>query len=129
MVSTTSVWENTVMLTCGKFLLSCLTTFPWLQLLKTKFSVSTVDFLPVLTLLIKFVNLTEFKKYLTRARFAIYYGLIQTIVVVGVYLPEVLAIVLDKIFQSSLITPMAWPELLEPISWWWMGTTGHMSAM
>jgi len=74
--------------------------------LKTKFSVSTVDSPPVLTLLIKFVSWTEFKKYLTRAQFAIYYGQIQTIVVVGVFLPEVLVIVLDKIFQSSSITPM-----------------------
>jgi hypothetical protein len=106
MVSTTNVYENTEMPMCGKFSLSYSTIYPWLQSLRTKFSVSTVDSPPVLTLLIKFASLTEFKKYLTRAQFAIYYGQIQMIVVVGVFLPEVLVIVLDKIFQSSSITQM-----------------------
>jgi hypothetical protein len=38
------------------------------------------------------------------------------------------AIVSDKIFQSSSTTLMDLPELQEPISWWWMDTTGHMNA-
>lgn len=128
MVSTTNVWENTEMPMFGKFLPNFLTTCLWLQLSRTKYSVFMVDFLQVLTLLTKFDNLTEFKKYHMKVQSAIYYGLILTIVVVGVFHQEVQAIVLDKIFQSSSTTLMDLPELQEPISWWWMDTTGHMNA-
>lgn len=76
-----------------------------------------VDFLQVLTLLTKFDNLTEFKKYHMKVQSAIYYGLILMIVVVGVFHLEVPAIVLDKIFQNSSTTLMDLPELQEPISW------------
>ena len=116
MVSMMSVWENTVTRMFGRFSLNYLIIFLWLLSLKTKFSVFTVVFLPVLTHLIKFANSTEFKKYPTKDRFAIYCGLILMIVVAGEFLPEELDTASVKIFQNNSITPMAWPELPELIN-------------
>ncbi|KAH9740707.1 serine/threonine-protein phosphatase PP2A-4 catalytic subunit [Citrus sinensis] len=77
--------------------------FDYFPLTALKYFVSMVDCLRPLRLSITFVILTVFKKFPMRVPCVIFYGLIQMIVVVGVYRQGVLDIPLAKTYQSNLI--------------------------
>ncbi|PIO41243.1 hypothetical protein AB205_0096650 [Aquarana catesbeiana] len=64
-----------------------------------------------------FGHLTVCRKFRMRGLCVTCCGLTQMTVVVGVFLQEVLATHLDRIFLKHLTMPMALLWFLEPISW------------
>jgi len=80
------------------------TLYPSQQSLKTKSFVSMEDFLQASIHLSRSNNLIEFKKCLMKVLCVTFFGQIRTIDADGVSLQEVLATLLVKTFQSSLIT-------------------------
>ena len=120
-----NAWESTEMLKFGNNLLSCLTTFLWLQLLLRRFSVCMVVFPQALTHWIRSDNLTECKKFPTKAQFAIYSGPTQMTGAAGASAQEVQATHLARTFQSNSTILTAWQESLALTNLWWTATTGH----
>lgn len=120
-----NAWGSMEMLKCGNNLLSCLTTFLWLQSLLRRFSVCMVVFRQALTHWIRSDNLTECKKFPTKAQFAIYFGPTQMTGVAGASAQEVQATHLARTFQSNSTIQTDWPESLALTNLWWTATTGR----
>mmetsp|Transcript_21256 Transcript_21256/g.2860 ORF Transcript_21256/g.2860 Transcript_21256/m.2860 type:complete len:133 (+) Transcript_21256:277-675(+) len=97
-----------------------LISYPFVPLLKIKFSVYMEDYPPLWTPLMTYKILIENKKYLTKVLFAIYYGPIPIILPVdGEFHPEEPVTYLVRKSLNNLIMLIILQKLLELINYKW----------
>ena len=91
---------------CGSITLICLIYCHLLQSLKIRSSACMEVYHQILILWTRLEQLIDRLRFLMRVQCAIYYGQIQMIAMVGVFLQEVQDLHLDKTFRKTSITPI-----------------------